>query len=98
MRKQQGQIKNRKTQQKMMGNWHRKHKIVNSRNTPEHDKQNTTVQTVQITDLTSLSNTSEVVFVPLQGGLFLDAFDDTLIYEPVLPTATPTPLLLLNLL
>lgn len=37
----------------------------------------------QIIDLTSLSNTSEVIFGALIGGLFLGDPDDTLIHEPI---------------
>ena len=55
---------------------------------------------VQIIDLTSLCNTSEVIFGPLTGGPFLGDLDDTLIHEPILaiedeqintPTYTSTP-------
>ena len=39
---------------------------------------------IQIIDLTSLCNTSEVIFGLLTGGPFLGDLDDTLIHEPIL--------------
>lgn len=38
----------------------------------------------QIIDLTSLGNTSEIIFGPLTGGPFLGDLDDTLLHEPII--------------
>ena len=40
---------------------------------------------IEIIDLTSLCNTSEVSFGPMQGGPFFCVFDDTVPFEPFLP-------------
>ncbi|XP_053288829.1 uncharacterized protein LOC128449596 [Pleuronectes platessa] len=39
----------------------------------------------EIIDLTSLYNTSEVIFGTMQGDAFLGVFDDTVPFEPILP-------------
>ncbi|KAK7138439.1 hypothetical protein R3I94_010191 [Phoxinus phoxinus] len=38
---------------------------------------------VEMVDLTSLCDTSEVIFGPLQGGPFLEDLDDTILHEPI---------------
>jgi len=38
---------------------------------------------VEVVDLTSLCDTSEVIFGPLQGGPFLEDLDDTILHEPI---------------
>ncbi|XP_051812335.1 uncharacterized protein LOC110966885 [Acanthochromis polyacanthus] len=85
-----------------------RHNSENEMHTVKDDEQSTATVSadvspaaIQIIDLTSLCNTSEVVFGPLTGGPFLGALDDTLIYEPILaiedeqintPTSTSTPI------
>lgn len=38
---------------------------------------------VEIVDLTSLCDQSEVIFGPLQGGPFSEDLDDTILHEPI---------------
>lgn len=86
----------------------KRHNSENQMHTVEDDEQSTaTISAVvstaalQVIDLTSLCNTSEVIFGPLTGGPFLGDLDDTLIHEPILtieeaqintPTYTSTPI------
>ncbi|KAM4562116.1 uncharacterized protein PAE49_010719 isoform 1-T2 [Odontesthes bonariensis] len=86
----------------------KRHNSENQMHTVEDDELSTATMSavvstaaVQIIDLTSLCNTSEVIFGPLTGGPFLGDLDDTLIHEPILaiedeqintPTYTSTPI------
>lgn len=79
----------------------KRHNSENQIHTVEDVSAVVTAAAVQIIDLTSLYNTSEVIFGPLTGGPFLGDLDDTLIHEPILaiedeqvntPTYTSTPI------
>lgn len=70
----------------------KRHNSENQIHRVEDDEQNTATMSavvstaaVQIIDLTSLCNSSEVIFGPLTGGPFSGDADDTLIHEPILP-------------
>ena len=79
----------------------KRHNSENQIHIVEKDELSTaTLSDVQIINLTSLCDTSEVIFGPLTGGPFLGDLDDTLIHETILaieeeqintPTYTSTP-------
>ncbi|XP_061610704.1 uncharacterized protein LOC133468616 isoform X2 [Phyllopteryx taeniolatus] len=60
--------------------WKRHSSEISQIHTTEDDELSTAA--VQIIDLTSLCNTSEVSFGPLTGGPFLGDLDDTLLHDP----------------